>query len=314
MSFNLYISNTFKKTSHRRKLVFSLAVIFLLISKQSLSVETDLSRADISAKALKAKHSELSAQLLKNQFKREIYLLSTESKEDLQGEIYAVVNYPFLSVSKALNNANNWCDALILHVNVKYCHASVDKSDKILKVNIGKKNEQPISQTFGVKFNYREVVKTPTYFAVELKAADGPMSTHDYLIWIEAVPLNNSKTFLHFTYAYGFGFAGRVAMQAYLATGGINKVGFTSNGLLSNGQPAYIKGVRGVVERNTMRYYLAIDAYLLGLDSPPQDQLEIRLQQWFRSTEEYAVQLHEVELDDYIKMKHREYLRQQDAL
>jgi hypothetical protein len=66
-------------------------------------------------------------------------LLSTESKEDLQGEIYAVVNYPFPSVSNALNNANNWCDALILHVNVKYCHASGGKLDKILKVNIGKK-------------------------------------------------------------------------------------------------------------------------------------------------------------------------------
>jgi hypothetical protein len=314
MSFSLYISNALNKASQICKLSIALAVISLFVSKQSLSIETDLSIAEFSAKSLKEKHSELNKQLLNNQFKRKIFLLSTESKDNLQGEIYAVVDYPFPSVSKALNNANNWCDALILHINVKYCHASGGKLDKILKVNIGKKNEQPLSQTFGVKFNYREVVKTPTYFAVELKATEGPMSTHDYLIWIEAVPLKNGNTFLHFTYAYGFGFAGRVAMQAYLATGGINKVGFTSNGLLSNGQPAYIKGVRGVVERNTMRYYLAIDAYLLGLDSPPKDQLEIRLQQWFRSTEEYAVQLHEVELDDYIKMKHREYLRQQDAL
>jgi hypothetical protein len=62
-----------------------------------------------------------------------------------------------------------------------------------------------------------------------------------------------------------------------------------------------------------MRYYLAIDAYLSALSSPPQAQLENRLQQWFSSTEQYPVQLHEVERNDYIKMKHDEYRRQQVA-
>jgi hypothetical protein len=314
MSSNLCISNILKRPSHRRNFTIAIAVILLFISKQSLSIEADLSSADISAKTLKAKHVELNSQLLKNQFKRELYLLSSESQNDLQGEIYAVVDYPFLSFNNALNNPDNWCDALILHVNIKYCQATGNKSNKILKVNIGKKIEQPLTQTFGVKFNYHEVVETPEYFAVELKAAKGPMSTHDYRILLEAIPIKNGRTFLHFTYAYAFGFAGRVAMQAYLATGGLNKVGFTSNGLLSNGQPAYIKGVRGVVERNTMRYYLAIDAYLFGLNSPPEGQLDRRLQKWFGSTEEYATQLHEVELVDYINMKHREYLRQQIEL
>jgi hypothetical protein len=293
--------------------VFTLICGSLSIAEESLATEAELSIANVSAVALKAKYTELNEQLLNNQFQRELHLISTESSNNLKGEIYAVVDYPFVSVSTALNNPDHWCDALILHVNIKYCHASGNKPSTILKVNLGKKDEQPLAQTYGVEFNYREVMKTIDYFAVELKAANGPLSTHDYRIWIEATPLKDGRTFLHFTYAYSFGLAGRIAMQGYLATGARNKVGFTSDGKLPDGQPAYIKGVRGVVERNTMRYYLAIDAYLSALTSLPKNQLEKRLQQWYNSTEQYAVQLHEVERNDYLEMKRKEYLRQQVA-
>jgi len=71
--------------------------------------------------------------------------------------------------------------------------------------------------------------------------------------------------------------------------------------------------VRGVVERNTMRYYLAIDAYLFALTTLPKDQLEKRLQKWYDGTEQYATQLHEVERNDYLEMKRNEYKRQHEA-
>ena len=183
----------------------------------------------------------------------------------------------------------------------------------MLKVNLGTKNEQSLAQTYGVEFNYREVINTLDYFAVELKAANGPLSTHDYRIWIEATPLKDGRTFIHFTYTYAFGLAGNLAMQVYLATGARNKVGFTVTEKLSNGQSTYIKGVRGVVERNTMRYYLAIDAYLSALALPADKQLEKRLQYWYESTNQYALQLHEVERNDYLVMKRNEYRRQQVA-
>jgi hypothetical protein len=294
-------------------IVFTLIYSSLFIIEESLATEAELSIANVSAVALKAKYTELNEQLLNNQFQRELHLISTESSNNLKGDIYAVVDYPFASVSKALNNPNHWCDVLILHINIKYCHASGSKPSTILKVNLGKKDEQPLAQTYEVEFNYREIMKTTDYFAVELKAANGPLSTHDYRIWIEATPLKNGRTFLHFTYAYAFGFAGRATMQGYLATSARNKVGFTSDGKLPDGQPVFIRGVRGVVERNTMRYYLAIDAYLAALTSPTSKQLEKRLQLWYNSTEQYAVQLHEVERNDYLEMKRREHQRQQVA-
>lgn len=121
------------------------------------------------------------------------------------------------------------------------------------------------------------------------------------------LPLSTRRS----TTAYGFGTIGRLAMSGYLLTIGRDKVGFTVMGKLPNGVPTYIQGTRGTVERNTMRYYLAIDAYLAGMSTPPKDQLEVRLQHWYKATEQHARQLHEVERDDYLVMKRREYQRQQ---
>jgi hypothetical protein len=75
--------------------------------------------------------------------------------------------------------------------------------------------------------------------------------------------------------------------------------------------PVYIRGVRGVVERNTMRYYLAIEAYLDSLTEPLSRQLDSRLRNWFASTERYPRQLADGDLGSYLEMKQGEYRRQQ---
>lgn len=267
----------------------------------------------MSSASLRAKYTELGQQLRNNPFQRALYLESLESSNDLKGEIYAVVDYPFAAVNMALNNPAHWCDVLILHINVKYCHASGDKAGTVLTVNLGRKYDQPLADAHRLDFNYRGVITTPDYFAVELNAESGPLSTRDYRIRLEATPVKDERTFLHFTYAYAFGLAGRLAMQGYLATIGRDKIGFTVTGKQANGQPKYIHGVRGVVERNTMRYYLAIDAYLAALTTPPRNRLEKRLQHWYNGTDQYARQLHEVERNDYFEMKRKEYQRQQVA-
>jgi hypothetical protein len=69
--------------------------------------------------------------------------------------------------------------------------------------------------------------------------------------------------------------------------------------------------MRGLVERNTMRYYLAIEAFLGALSSPPQARLEKSLHDWFSAIERYPRQLHELEQSEYLDMKRKEYLRQQ---
>ncbi|MFZ3086555.1 MAG: hypothetical protein WA123_00655 [Methylotenera sp.] len=286
--------------------------IFMLIcsvwfsSGYSYAAESDVSNIP-----LRAKYLELNKKLSNNQFQRALYLNSTESSHDLKGEIYAVVDYPFATVNLALNDPAHWCDVLILHINIKYCHAANNQSGTVLTIDLGKKYDQPLADAYRVDFNYKEIITTPDYFAIELNAESGPLNTRDYRIWIEATPVTDDRTFLHFTYAYAFGLTASLAMQGYLATIGRDKVGFTATGKLPNGQTTYIQGVRGVVERNTMRYYLAIDAYLAALTSPAKSQLEQRLQRWYNSTDQYYRQLHEVERKDYLEMKRKEYQRQQ---
>ena len=152
-------------------------------------------------------------------------------------------------------------------------------------------------------------VASPNYLAVQLNADEGPLSTSNYSLELQAVPLPEGKTFIHLRYAYDYGVIGRVAMQAYLSTLGRGKVGFTQ---VTHGQTSeYVSGMRGAMERNTMRYYLAIEAYLASLNQTTAQQLTTRLEYWFDATEAYPRQLHEVDRNAYFAMKKDEYQRQQ---
>lgn len=264
--------------------------------------------------ALRAKHLALGPQLASNQFQGPLYLASTESAQQLEGDVYALVKHPFGTVSTELSDPRHWCDMLILHLNIKFCRARPAGGGTQLDVRIGRKHDRPLVEASTVLFSYRTAAVEPEYLAIELDAADGPLDTHDYKILLEAVPIAQGQSFIHMRYSFAYGRAGRVAMQLYLATLGRGKVGFTPTAAASPGEPpALIGGVRGVVERNTMRYYLAIESYLDALAVPPPQRFEKGLEGWFAATQKYARQLYEVDRAAYLDMKRKEYLRQQTA-
>jgi hypothetical protein len=149
------------------------------------------------------------------------------------------------------------------------------------------------------------------YFSVVLQAPTGPLSTRNLRILMEAVPFEDHRSLLHMTYAYSYGQAARWAMQGYLATIGSAKLGFSIVGRSTDGQAIRAGGTRGVLERNTMRYYLAIEAYLAVDRLPASQQAQQSLQDWFTATERYPQQLHEIDRAAYIDMKLRELRRQE---
>jgi hypothetical protein len=259
--------------------------------------------------ALRARYGLLQDHLSHNQFNRPLHLESSETTDGVSGNIHAIIDHPFATVSLALNGPNRWCDILLLHLNTKYCRAATDARGSALRVYIGKKYEQPLDDAYPVDFAYRLAGASPGYLKIMLSAADGPLSTHDYRIVLEAVPLDGERTLLHLAYSYAYGLAGRVAMQAYLGTIGSDKVGFTVTEKKAGGAPVYIGGMRGLVERNTMRYYLAIESNIGALSAPPQVRLEKSLRSWFTAIEAYPRQLHELEQDEYLVMKRKEYFR-----
>ena len=270
-----------------------------------------LAKAAQPAADLQARYLSLQEQLSHNAFQRPLFLDSTEAAEALKGDIYAVLDHPYAGVSLALQQMDHWCDILILHLNVKGCHALNNPTAPILKVSIGRKNDEPLEQAYAVDFNYEVATADETYLHVILHADAGPLGSKNYRIALEAVPLPAGGTFLHLSYSYEYGLAGRLAMKGYLATLGSAKVGFSVAGRRPDGAAIMVDGVRGVVERNTMRYFLAVDAYLGSLSVPPADQLEKRLHDWFAATERFAPQLHELDEKDYLAMKRKEVQRQQ---
>lgn len=255
--------------------------------------------------SLQAKHGALAARLADNPFKRPLVLDSAESPERLSGDIYAVVDHPFAETG-ALATPANWCEVLMLHLNTKHCAVKGEGQGTTIEVAVGRKFDQPLDQAQRVAFAWTRAANSADYLSVQLSANEGPLSTRDYRIVLEAVPLSQGRSFVHLAYSYAYGTAARFAMKAYLGTLGSGKVGFTVTSGRGQGAAAPIGGVRGVVERNTMRYYLAIDAFL---DAPKPEQLDRRLAAWFDATEQYARQLHETERADYLAMKKSEYRR-----
>jgi hypothetical protein len=264
-----------------------------------------------SAGRLRAKYAELRSQLSNNQFQKPLYLDSGEAADSLTGDVYAVVDHPFAAAAAALSGAGEWCEIMFLPFNTKYCRVSAGEQGSVLNVRIGRKHDQPVDQAYRVAFSHRVAARTSEYLQVRLGAEQGPLGTRNYRIVLEAVPVEKDRTFIHLSYSYGFGTMGRLAMQVYLGTTGKDKVGFTVAATQADGRPQHIGGMRGVIERNSMRYYLAIEVFLGSLSAPPQAQLEKRLRDWFAAAERYPRQLHEMEQTAYLEMKRREHQRQQ---
>jgi hypothetical protein len=157
-----------------------------------------------------------------------------------------------------------------------------------------------------VDFRYNLVTASADYLHVALSSRSGPMGTRDFSILLEAAPLDSRRTFMHMSYAYALGSMARFGMDAYLAGAGRDKFGFSVVDRLPDGRPVYVDGVRGVVERSAMRYYLGVEAYLDSLSAPPGRSLEVRLRNWYAATARYPQLRETVGADEYVDMKRRE--------
>lgn len=279
----------------------------------SAAIPAEIDAGASKGSAMHALHQAMRDRLASSPFNRPLVLESSQTANDVEGDIFAILPNPFAKVSRALAAPQGWCEILILHLNTKYCRTAQDADGTSLLMNIGKKIEQPLDESFRLEFAWRLTDRNADYLRVQLAAASGPLGTHDYRILLEAVPLKDGTTFLHLSYSYGFGLSGKLAMLAYLGTVGRNKVGFSISGTGLDGQPVYIDGMRGQQERNTMRYYLAIESFLGAPASAGWSPFEKRINDWFTAVEHYPRQLHELERADYLAMKRSEYARQQNG-
>jgi hypothetical protein len=269
---------------------------------------------DVAAESLQAAYVRLGHELRSNPFGRPVVMRSEERQGSIQGEVYAIGNFPLEQLNAAFSTPAHWCDVMILHVNTKSCRVSESSDGSTLTVHVGKNTPQELSEAARLDFNFKAQTPSASLLKFALTALQGPIGTSNYRILLEAVPMADGTSFLHFAYSYDFNVVSRLALSIYLSTLGKDKVGFTMASSAPSTAPVYIQGMRALVERNTMRYLLAIIAYMESAHGPEEARLDARLKNWYAGTETYPLQLKEVEWKDYFSMKHAEVLRQQDLL
>jgi hypothetical protein len=262
----------------------------------------------VGAPGLRAARSALAAELASNPFGEPLVIRSQEVSRRIEGHAYAMLDVPFTQVG-VLADPAQWCDLLMLHLNNKYCRRTDEGGVARIELHVGKKVEQSVRSATRLRFEWLPSPARADYLAVQMAAPDGPYDTRDYSLALEAVPVEGGRTFIHLGYAFSYGGASHFAMHLYLATVGRDKVGFSPREPADAGDPPFVGGMRGVVERNVMRYLLALRSHVTTLNLPAPQRLDARLQSWFAATERYPRQLHEVELDAYLKMKRNEYRR-----
>ena len=180
-----------------------------------------------------------------------------------------------------------------------------------MQLFVGRKHYQTPGKAFPLQYRFAQQANDHQ-LSVKLTAHTGPFGTSDYLISLEATPIDEHHSFIHFQYHYQFGFMAKIAMQAYLATLGRKKVGFTVVDTDENGKAIYIKGLQGVIERNVMRYIFAIQSVLEARKSPDENRHTDQLARWYAHIQEYPRQLVELTREEYMGNKQRECRNQME--
>ena len=239
-----------------------------------------------------------------------LFLESFERDDRVQVDVYGVFDFSFNTVVNVLKVPSNWCEIVSLHPNVKACTYRESAGSWLLTFYLGRKAYQAPGDTHPVIYRYQDVDPDQGYLDIMLNADEGPFGTKDHRMTFEALSLDESRTFVHVSYSYNDSVAVRLAEKIYFATLGRGKVGFTVTGTDKNGNPVYIVGPRGAVERTAIRYYFAIQSFTNTLRYPEKTRLSMRISEWYDLTTRYKKQLFDLDKKDYLTSKTREHMNQ----
>jgi len=292
-----------------RRFIFQASIIFVaLATLLSLSFPAQAAEQLSSGnRVLLAKYPAIKPRLEKNQFGIPLYLESREEYSSLHVDVYGIFDYPFDGVRDALQAPDNWCDINSMLFNIKACTFRKMSNQWLLTLYSGRKYYQPPKDAYKLDFSFRLAATQREYLDIALAAKKGPLLTRDHRIRCEAAPLDKGRTFIHFSYDYSYGVLARAAIKSYYATIGRDKRGFSIIATGKDGSPVYLGGVRGSLERNAVRYYLAIQAYMDTINIPPDQRFEKRNSRWYDLTARFPRQLYELDKGEYIANKRREH-------
>lgn len=264
--------------------------------------------ADAAADALLRQRAALQARLQASPFGEALLLDSREQADSLSGEVHAELPVPVGRLQALFGSGAAMCEMLLLHLNVRGCRARGVVGSEPIVLLVGPKQLDTTALLHRMAYQVKVDATVADVARLTLSAGSGPLGTRDHRIAIEAVAIDGARSFVRLSYAYGFGLVGRAALRAYLATAGRSKIGFSLE-TTTDGSRQPVRGARAALERNVMRYHLALLAYAQVDGEPGGPRTEARLRRWFELTERHAAQLHEVPLDDYLREKRQDFAR-----
>jgi len=243
------------------------------------------------------------SRLESNNYGLPLVVESFERDDRVHVDVYGIFEYSFGSVVNALKVPSNWCDIVSLHPNIKACIYRELPGDWLLTFYLGKKIYQTPEDARQVTYHYRVTDQQQKYLNINLSADSGPFDTKNHRMRFEAMPLEGGKTFVHVSYEYSDSAALHLAAKIYFATLARDKVGFTVTGTDRSGNPVYIGGPRGSLERSAVRYYFAIQSFMNTWRYPQERRFSMRISQWYDLTIRYRKQLFDLDEKDYITYK-----------
>ncbi|MEW6489845.1 MAG: hypothetical protein AB1578_18295 [Thermodesulfobacteriota bacterium] len=234
---------------------------------------------------------------------------SESSPAQVWAEVEGVLPFPFEPVSRTLAEPAAWCGFLALHLNTKACaHGAAAQGTPLLVLYSGRKHYEPPDDAYRMDYQFEVREREDGGVRVSLQADEGPLGTEDHRIEVRAAPAPEG-TSVHIRSSYVPSFLSRASTGVYLATLGRGKEGFSRTAAPDTGEKRPVEGVRGIIERNAVRYYLALEVFLETRSLPPGERLETRLRTWFERTERYP-QLEELSREEYLESKRREQRNQ----
>ena len=232
--------------------------------------------------------------------------VQSEVRDDqVTAEVHGIIEHPFEEVMAALSTPASWCEFAPLHANVKACTFQPQSHDTLLTLYVGRRYYQSPQNASSQPYQFAVHTAQPGSLSVALSAPKGLFGTTAHRLQLEAAGIDG-RTVVALRSSYVPSVLTRIMTAIYLTTVGRNKVGFSREDADLAASPQYVKGFRGLIERNAMRYYLAFEAFLDMQSVPAAHRFEACINAVYDLMERYPRQLHEMEKVEYLDAKRRE--------
>ncbi len=257
------------------------------------------------APRLQSQYRELRELALRGPFGVPLSVHSEVRSDQVTAEVYGIIEHRFEAVKAALSAPASWCEFAPLHSNVKACTFQDHWHETLLTLYIGRRYYQGPEDASSQSYQFVVNSSEPGSISVILSAPTGVFGTTAHRLELEATGIEG-RTVVALRSSYVPSLVTRLMTAIYLTTVGRNKVGFSREDAGPATSPRYVKGFRGLVERNVMRYYLAFEAFLDMESVPVSHRFEACIDAVYDLMEQYPAQLHEMEKAEYLDAKRRE--------